>query len=102
MTATTAHSHSDAHVIRQDYGALTKLLKEISLLNSASSALTWDMEVVMPKGASAARGQQMAVVCFYLCRVHLRVSTDGVNLFSSIPFLLFPFFSVHLVGCCCP
>ncbi|MCB9943298.1 MAG: carboxypeptidase M32 [Geminicoccaceae bacterium] len=46
----------------QAYPALRERFRRISGLSGASAILGWDQSVMMPKGASAVRGEQLAVL----------------------------------------
>lgn len=48
--------------VRQSYDKLAKKLKQIYDLSCVSALLSWDQQVLMPKGGAAARGSQMATL----------------------------------------
>lgn len=52
------HMSTGVETLNQTYGKFTEYLRETKNLESISDLLTWDMEVIMPSGASAARGNQ--------------------------------------------
>ena len=58
------------------YSDLTRRLSDITAIEESLGILQWDQEIVMPKGATAARGRQMATLAAIL---HQNVSSPALG-----------------------
>ncbi len=60
MSTTTAATHSTPATASSSYEELVHLAKQASLLSSSAALVSWDQEVMMPKGGLEHRSRQLS------------------------------------------